>query len=605
MKTTENTVPAGAMKGAEVVVRCLENLGVDTVFAYPGGSAIELNQALSHSKKLRVVLPRHEQGGGFMASGYARSTGKVGVAFATSGPGATNLVTTIADAYMDSIPTIFITGQVFSQFIGKQAFQETDFYGMTLPVVKHSFLVLKVEEIPEVMYRAYKIATSGRPGPVVIDIPKDVQQAVFVPQYPTQDLTPRIPGKLHAMDEELHALLRLISSSKKPVLYIGGGVISSESTELLREFAKLTGVPVVSTLMGIGAFPATDEQSLYWFGMHGTVAGNWAAYYSDLLIVMGARFDDRVTGTVSKFAPNATIVHIDIDRSEHNKNKKVDMPIEGELHDALVRLVAMIKAGNFTKPDLSEWFKTINEWKKEYKFPFSYDHSGCPHILPQEAIETLYQETKGDAIVCTGVGQHQMWTPQFFMFNEPRTFISSLGAGTMGFGLAAACGVAAAFPNKTVINVDGDGSVLMNIQELATMTVEKFAVKTVILNNQHLGMVAQWEDCFYGSNRGQTLLGDVKNVGSPENVKGLFPDFVQIAKGFGIPGRRVIKREELRDAIREMLDTPGPFVLDIVVPYGPHVMPFIPQKCSALDVMITQKVDPCKQCRRCPWLVKD
>lgn len=603
-----STVPEGTpMRGADVVVRCLEKLGVDTVFAYPGGSAIELNQALTRSSKIRTILPRHEQGGGFMAGGYARSTGKPGVCFATSGPGATNLVTTIADAFMDSIPVVFITGQVFSQFIGKQAFQETDFFGMTLPVVKHSFLVLKAEDLPRIIYRAFKIATSGRPGPVVIDIPKDVQQALFVPKFPltTDDLAPRIPGKLHAMDDELKLVLDLISSAKKPVLYIGGGVISSESSELLREFAHLTGIPVASTLMGLGAFPAEDPLSLYWFGMHGTVVGNWAVYYSDLLIAMGARFDDRITGSVDKFAPNATIVHFDIDRSEHNKNKKVQFPIEGELHDALVRLIDLIKRTGFKKPDLSAWYETIDGWKKEHGFPFKYDRGDCPHILPQEAVETLYEETKGDAIVCTGVGQHQMWTPQYFKFSKPRTFISSLGAGTMGFGFAAACGVAAAHPDKTVINVDGDGSVLMNIQELGAMAIEKLAVKTMILNNQHLGMVAQWEDCFYGSNRGQTLLGDAQNVGSPDNPEGLYPDFVTIAKGFGVKGRRVMKREELRDAIREMLDTPGPFVLDVVVPYGPHVLPFIPQKCSALDIMTKQTVDACKQCGRCPWQIKD
>ncbi len=582
---------AGKMKGADVVVKTLEILGVDTVFAYPGGSAIELNQALSKSKKMRIILPRHEQGGGFMASGYARATGKPGVCFATSGPGATNLVTAIADAYMDSVPVVFITGQVFSQFIGKQAFQETDFFGMTLPVVKHSFLALNAEDLPKTIFHAFKIATSGRPGPVVIDIPKDVQQAFSVPSFPRSidDFSVKIPGKSHAFDEELQLVLDLISEAKRPVFYVGGGIISSGSTELLREFAKITGVPVASTLMGLGAFPAEDEQSLYWFGMHGTVAGNFAVYHSDLLVAMGARFDDRITGPTDKFAPNAKIVHFDIDRSEHNKNKKAQFPIEAEINDALTRLIALAKKKNFKKPNLKNWFEQINSWKKQYGFPFAYKRHGSPHIMPQEMIEAIYEETKGDAIICTGVGQHQMWTPQYFKINEPRTFISSLGSGTMGFGVPAACGVAAAFPKKTVINVDGDGSVLMNIQELATMTVEKLPVKIVILNNQFLGMVAQWEDCFYGSNRGQTLLGDVKNIGSPDNVPALFPDFVTIAKGFGVAGRRVLKREELHEAIREMLDTPGPFVLDVVVPYGEHVLPFLPAGKSALEIMTEEK----------------
>ncbi len=583
------------MKGADVVVRCLELLGVDTVFAYPGGSAIELNQALSKTKKMRVILPRHEQGGGFMASGYARATGKPGVCFATSGPGATNLVTTIADAFMDSVPVVFITGQVFSQFIGKQAFQETDFFGMTLPVVKHSFLALNAEELPKIMFQAFKIATSGRQGPVVIDIPKDIQQAMFTPVFPKSldEFSCKIPGKLHAMDDELKMVLDLISSAKRPVFYIGGGIISSESSELLREFAKITGVPVASTLMGLGAFPATDPQSLYWFGMHGTVAGNWAVYHSDLLIAMGARFDDRITGPVNTFAPNAKIVHFDIDRAEHNKNKRVQFPIEGEIHDALTRLIDLAKRTHFKKPDLADWFKTIDGWKKQHPFPFSYRRHGSKHIMPQEAIEALYAETKGDAIVCTGVGQHQMWTPQYFLFDKPRTFISSLGLGTMGFGVPAACGVAAAFPEKMVVNVDGDGSVLMNIQELATMAIEKLPVKIVILNNQFLGMVAQWEDCFYGSNRGQTLLGDAKNIGSPDNVPGLYPDFVSIANGFGVKARRVIKREELHAAMREMLDTPGPFVLDVVVPYGEHVLPFLPAGRSALEIMTEEAGSAC------------
>ncbi len=581
------------MRGADVVVRCLELLGVDTVFAYPGGSAIELNQALSKTKKMRVILPRHEQGGGFMASGYARSTGKTGVCFATSGPGATNLVTAIADAYMDSIPVVFITGQVFSQYIGKQAFQETDFFGMTLPVVKHSFLALEAEKLPETIFRAFKIAASGRPGPVVIDIPKDVQQAMFTPRFPKSldEFSPKVPGKQHAMDDELRLVLDLISSSKQPVLYIGGGIVSSGSTELLREFAKLTGMPVVSTLMGLGVFPPDDPQSLYWFGMHGTVAGNWAVYHSDLLVAMGARFDDRVTGPVDKFAPNAKIVHFDLDRSEHNKNKIVQFPIEGEIHDALTRLLELAERTHFKKPDLTEWFKTIDGWKKQHPFPFSYKRHDSPHIMPQELIEALYEETKGDAIVCTGVGQHQMWTPQYYRINKPRTFISSLGSGTMGFGLPAACGVASAFPGKTVLDIDGDGSVLMNIQELATMAIEKLPVKAMILNNQFLGMVAQWEDCFYGSNRGQTLLGDVNNIGSPDNISGVYPDFVTIAKGFGVKGRRVIKREELHEAIREMLDTPGPFVLDVVVPYGEHVLPFVPPGKSVLELITDESHD--------------
>ena len=558
-KSTSSAKTGVKMRGCDVMVRCLENLGVDTIFAYPGGASMELHQGLTRSKKIRTILPRHEQGGAFMAHGYSRATGKPGVCMATSGPGATNLVTAIADAHMDSIPLICITGQVYQQFIGRAAFQETDFYGMTLPIVKHSFLVLNYEELPMIMYKAFKIATTGRPGPVVIDIPKDVQQVEFVPVFPKSIDDVSIPG---------------LAIPPKP----------GDAHKELMEFAEATNIPVASTLMGLGAFPANHPQSLYWYGMHGTVAGNWAVCKSDLLIVLGARFDDRITGAIEKFAPDATIVHIDIDRSEHHKNKFADYPIHSDVKHALKRLAALTKK-NFKKPDLKKWYTTINGWKKEHPFPFTYDRKGSKHILPQEAVEALYEETKGEAIISTGVGQHQMWAPQYYQFNKPRTFISSLGAGTMGFGLPAAIGAKVACPKKQVIDIDGDGSFLMNIQELACMKIEKINAKILILNNQHLGMVVQWEDRFYAGVRGHTILGDASNIGSPDNPNGLYPDFVKIANGFGIKARQVMKREELRDAIREMLDHDGPYLLDVVVPYTEHVLPFIPQKKSAMEIL--------------------
>lgn len=587
-KTDSAPVRAPAtMRGCDVVVRSLELLGVDTVFAYPGGASMELHQALTRTKKIRTILPRHEQGGGFMAHGYARATGKPGVCMATSGPGATNLVTCIADAYMDSIPLVCITGQVFQQLIGKAAFQETDFYGMTLPIVKHSFLVLDYKELPTLIFKAFKIATSGRPGPVVIDIPKDVQQQHFAPEFPRSldavDV-PGLPPMPLAKDEELEPVLELIAKSKQPVLYVGGGIISAEATDALREFARLTGIPVASTLMGLGVFDPEHAQSLYWFGMHGTVAGNWAVYKSDLLLAFGVRFDDRITGAVEKFAPDATIVHIDLDRSEHHKNKVVQYPIESDIAHALKRLNALIRTKGFKKPDLSGWLSTINGWKKEHPYPFHYERKG-PHILPQEAIAALYKETKGEAIIATGVGQHQMWTPQHYLFKRPRTFISSLGAGTMGFGLPAAMGAKVAFPDKQVVDIDGDGSFLMNIQEMACATMEGINVKVMIINNQHLGMVTQWEDRFYGSIRGNTILCNPDNLGGPENLSGLYPDFVTIAKGFGFRARRVSKREELHEAIREMLDAKEPFLLDVIVPHTEHVLPFIPQKKSAMEIL--------------------
>lgn len=573
------------MKGADVLVASLEREGVDVVYAYPGGASMELHQALTKSTKIRTILPRFEQGGGFMAHGHARATGKASVCMATSGPGATNLVTCIADAFMDSIPLIAITGQVYQQFIGKTAFQETDFFGMTLPIVKHSFLVLDKEDLPRVVKEAFYIATTGRPGPVVIDIPKDVQQAIFAPTFPARiDL----PGykiestKPKASDDELTEVLDLISGAKRPVLYIGGGIISAEAHLELREFAELTGLPVASTLMGLGAFDAEHPQSLYWFGMHGTVAGNWAVCDSDVLVCAGARFDDRITGLVSKFAPEAEIVHIDIDASEHNKNKRVHLPIHSDIKYALTRLNELVKAGKFKKPDISEWNATIEGWKKEH--PFSYDKTG--HITQQEAIETLYEVTQGDAIITTGVGQHQMWAAQFFKFREPRTYISSLGLGTMGFGLPAAIGAKVAFPEKLVVNIDGDGCFMMNIQELATAKIEKINAKTIILNNQHLGMVVQWEDLLYESVRGQTILCDKDNIGGPDNLDAIYPDFVKISEGFGVAGRRVVKREDLRPAIEEMIAHDGPYVLEVIVPYTEHVLPMIKQGLSAKEILI-------------------
>ena len=569
------------MKGSEVVVEALEREGVDTVFAYPGGASMELHQALVRAKKIRTVLPRHEQGGGFMAHGFARSTGKASVCMATSGPGATNLITCIADAYMDSVPLVAITGQVFQSLIGKSAFQETDVLGISMPVVKHSYMVLEPEDLPTVVKEAFHIAQTGRPGPVLIDIPKDVQQAVFRPRFPLELNLPGYPAPPKASDEELLQVLGLIQEAERPVLYTGGGIISSEATPALREFVRKTGVPTTSTLMGLGAMDPDDPLSLYWFGMHGTVAGNWAVCESDLLVCAGARFDDRITGKVEKFAPDAKIVHFDLDRSEHNKNKKAHYPVYGEIRDALERLNRLIDSTDFRKPDLAGWVEKLHGWNRDH--PFHFKES--PHILGQEAIQVLYEETKGEAIVTTGVGQHQMWAAQYYRFKEPRTYLSSLGLGTMGFGYPAAVGAKVAHPDKEVIDIDGDGSFIMNVQELATAKIERINAKCLLLNNQHLGMVVQWEDRFYEGCRGQTILGDPENIGSPENIDGLYPDFVKIAEGFGVKARRVIRKDELREAIREMLDHDGPYVLDVIVPYSEHVLPMIPQGKSAKEIL--------------------
>jgi acetolactate synthase-1/2/3 large subunit len=572
------------MKGSDAVVECLIREGVDVVFAYPGGASQELHQSLARTEKIRVILPRHEQGGSFAAEGYSRVTGKVGVCMATSGPGATNLVSAIADAYMDSVPLVAITGQVKKEFIGKMAFQETDFFGMTLPIVKHSYLVMDVNEIPRIFKEAFHLARSGRPGPIVIDIPKDVQQAKFKPEFPaaTEFRNPFISQEHRASDESLRKILELVAGAKKPVIYAGGGIVSADAHQELRAFAEKTHLPVATTLMGIGVFPETHPLSMQWFGMHGAAYGNWAVDECDLLVVLGARFDDRITGDTSKFASHAAIVHIDVDASEHNKNKRVSLAVVSDVKYALGRLNELIAATKFAPPDTSAWHAQIGTWKKDH--PFAYEKSR--HIQPQEAVQALYELTKGDAIITTGVGQHQMWAAQFYRFDEPRRYISSLGLGAMGFGYPAALGAKVARPDKQVVDIDGDGSFMMNIQELATAHIEKIAAKAIILNNQHLGMVVQWEDRFYGSVRGNTVLGDESNVGSPDNPDALYPDFVKIAEGFGVKGRRVIKKSELREAIQEMLDYDGPYVLDVIVPYTEHVLPMIPAGKTVKDMLL-------------------
>ncbi|MDB6167562.1 MAG: acetolactate synthase, large subunit, biosynthetic type, partial [Verrucomicrobia bacterium] len=432
------------MKGSDAVVECLIREGVDVIFAYPGGASQELHQSLARTDKIRTILPRHEQGGSFAAEGYARATGKVGVCMATSGPGATNLVSAIADAYMDSVPLVAITGQVYSKYIGKMAFQETDFYGMTLPIVKHSYLVMDVHELPRIFKEAFYLARSGRPGPVIIDLPKDVQQAKFQPVFPAtiEFRNAYATGAEVASDEQLKQVLALIADARKPVLYAGGGIISSGAHDELKAFAEKTNVPVATTLMGLGGFPESHPLSMQWFGMHGAAYGNWAVDQCDLLLCVGARFDDRITGDTGKFAANAKIVHIDIDASEHNKNKRVLLPIVGDVRPALERLNALAASSRFKAPDTSAWHAQIATWKKES--PFRYEPS--KHIQPQEAVAALYELTKGDAIITTGVGQHQMWAAQFYRFNEPRRYISSLGLGAMGFGYPAALGAKVAFP---------------------------------------------------------------------------------------------------------------------------------------------------------------
>lgn len=561
------------VKGAEVVVRCLEKIGVEVIFAYPGGQSIELHQALKNSS-LRVILPRHEQGGAFAADGYARISGKTGCCMATSGPGATNLITGIADAYMDSIPVVFITGQVGASFIGKNAFQETDIIGVTRPLVKHSFLVLKPEDIPTIMFEAFKLASSGRPGPVLVDIPKNIQQAKFVPTYPEWDQV-HVPNQEHpaVRASDIDAIRKAISRSKAPCIYAGGGIIASGASDELRQFARTWNIPVATTLMGLGAFPAEDPLSLRWPGMHGTYCANYAVNECDLLLAFGARFDDRVTGPVKTFAQDAYIVHVDIDFSEINKNKHADLGIVADIKDVLHELNR-----DPVRKDYDEWFRQIARWKQEHPFKYTPSKPDMPP-KPQYVMETLYKMTKGEAVIVPGVGQHQMWSAQFYKYKYPRQFLTSGGLGSMGFGLPAAMGAKVACPNKLVINIDGDGSFQMNIQELGTLVAEDIPVKMVLLNNQYLGMVAQWEDRFYGSNHCNTVMK------SRLDGKSYYPDFVMIANGYGVPGRTVRTSEELEDAIREMLETDGPFLLDCHTGYEEHVLPMIPPGCSYKDIL--------------------
>jgi acetolactate synthase-1/2/3 large subunit len=575
------------VSGADVVVESLIRHGVDVLFAYPGGASMPLHQALTRAAdRLRTILPRHEQGGGFAAQGYARTTGKPGVCMATSGPGALNLVTAIADAKMDSIPMVALTGQVGTSVIGTDAFQETPIVEVCRGITKHHYLVTDANDIARVMREAFHIATTGRPGPVLVDLPKNVQLAQIVPDY---DAPMNLPGyhpevrKPHP--EQIAQVAAAIKRAKRPVIYAGGGVIAADASAELRELVRLTGIPVTMTLMGLGSFPADDPRCLDMLGMHGSVYANQAVDQADLLIAVGVRFDDRVTGKVSEFAQHGFIVHIDIDPSEINKNKLAHVPIVADVKESLAQLNAIVAPP--TAP-LDDWYALIDAWKQED--PFSYDRS-FKGILPQQAIAELSRLTANrDTIITVGVGQHQMWSAQFYKFRRPRTWLSSSGLGTMGFGLPAAMGAKVAHPESLVIDIDGDGSILMNIQEFATCHCENIGVKVLLLNNQHLGMVVQWEDRFFKGNRAHTYLGPVGNPEASGQGNGIspearYPDFVGIAKGFGWQAETVVKQGDLEAALQRLIDAPGPALLDVQVPYQEHVLPMIPSGGTVRDLI--------------------
>jgi acetolactate synthase-1/2/3 large subunit len=579
------------MTGSDIVVKSLVDHGVEVIFAYPGGCSMPLHQSLTfYGDKIRTILPRHEQGGAFAAQGYARSTGKIGVVMATSGPGATNLVTSIADAKMDSIPLLAITGQVPTSVIGSDAFQETPMVEICRGITKHHYLVTKTEDLPRVMKEAFHIATTGRPGPVLVDIPKDVQLTSCevdwdVPMY----LPGYKPGKApDAQPEQIRQVAAAIKHSKRPILYVGGGIVTAEASEQLRELVSKTGIPVTMTVMGLGVYPADAPLSMDMLGMHGSAYANYAVKDCDLLIALGVRFDDRVTGHLASFAKNAKIVHIDVDPSELNKNKIAHISIRSDVKFALTELNKIVEAPE----DISAWVKHCGDLKA--KHPFSYDQN-FDGILQQHAIRTLSNLTKDrETYVSVGVGQHQMWAAQFFQFRRPRTWMSSSGLGTMGFGLPCAMGIQAAHPDALVIDIDGDGSFQMNIQELATLRCEKLPVKVLLLNNQHLGMVVQWEDRFMGSNRAHTYLGpiDDEEASGPGSTVAhtyaskRYPDFVQIAKGYGLGAATVRKKCDLEGALLEMINYPGAYVLDVEVPYQEHVLPMIPSGKTVDDMIL-------------------
>lgn len=540
--------------GAQILIKCLEEEKVRAIFGYPGGAVLDIYDAL-YDSSLKHFLVRHEQGAAHAADGYARATGKPGVCLATSGPGATNLVTGLANAYMDSIPMVAFTGQVATHMIGRDSFQEADIYGITLPITKHNFLVKDVKELPRVVKESFHLATTGRPGPVLIDLPKDVCQEKTDLKYPKVSQLRGYRPVLDGHPEKISEAAAAITGARRPVICAGGGAISSGSSEVLRQLAELCAIPVTTTLMGKGVFPENHLLSLGMLGMHGTKYANYAVNECDLLITIGARFSDRVTVRADAFAPKARIIHIDIDPAEIGKNVQVDIPIVGDVKRVLEQLCQVVQA----RTETEEWSAKIREWKDKY--PLRYHHNG--KIKPQFVIEQIYEVTGGNAIIATEVGQNQMWAAQFYTFTKPRTFISSGGLGTMGFGLPAAIGAQIGKPGETVFNIAGDGSIQMNIQELATAADYKLPLKVAILNNNYLGMVRQWQDIFY---KGRLAYSDISG-----------PDYVKLAEAYGAVGMQVTRPEDVRRALQEAMQVEDrPVLIDFVVDRKENVFPMIP-----------------------------
>lgn len=550
------------MTGAEILIECLKREGVQVMFGYPGGQVLPIFDKL-YDADIKFILVRHEQGAAHAADGYARATGKVGVCIATSGPGATNLTTGIATAYMDSTPVVAITGQVKTFLIGNDAFQEADVTGITRPITKHNYLVKDVKDLGRIVREAFYIASSGRPGPVLIDIPSDIQLQDTDFIWPeTVDIRSYKPT-LFGHPGQIKKAIKLIAQSKKPIIYAGGGIITSSAHYELKELAEKIQAPVTMTLMGLGGFPGTHELSLGMLGMHGTAYANHAIMEADLIIAIGARFDDRVTGRLDVFAPYAKIIHIDIDPSSISKNVKVDVPIVGDAKNILGQLLEEIKK----VPDTSDWSKTIESWKKKHPLTYKDDSK----IKPQYVIEQIYEVTKGDAIITTEVGQNQMWAAQWYKYDYPRRFISSGGLGTMGFGFPAAMGAKLGHPQMQVIDIAGDGSIQMNIQELATCVCNKINVKVAILNNGYLGMVRQWQELFYKRRYSHVCISA--------------PDFVKLAESYGAVGILVDKKDGVRPAIEKALSIDKTVFIDFHIEPEENVFPMVPAG-EAINKMI-------------------
>ncbi len=558
--------------GAQMVVDMLVDEGVEMLWGLTGGAVLPIFDALYQNRdRIQLIDTRHEQGAIHMAEGYAKATGKVGVCIATSGPGATNIVTGLTDAYMDSVPLVAITGQVPSPLIGTDAFQEADVVGITRSCTKHNFLVKNIQELPQIMRDAFFIARTGRPGPVLVDIPKDIAAASAEVPYPKHSTVPLSKLMPTADMSQIEKMAELIKHAKRPLIYAGGGVINAGASEALYKFARKTNIPVTLTLMGLGAYPAGDRQFIDMLGMHGSYRANMTLTHCDLLIAIGARFDDRVTGKLSGFSPNSKKIHIDVDPTSIGKNVKVDAHILGDMNTILAALAKQVGS-----QDYEEWYDQIDVWQK--KHPLAYKQPANGPVKPQFAVDEIYRLTKGDAIITTEVGQHQMWAAQYYKFNKPRRWITSGGLGTMGFGFPAAIGAAFAFPDSTVIDIAGDGSFQMTMQELAIVKQYNLNVKIIILNNKFLGMVKQWQDLFFDKRYASTSIP-------------VQPDFVKLAECYGIKGYRAETIEEVTEVLTEVFKSKEPCIVDIAVDVEEHVYPMVPAGGANTDMVLSKEHD--------------